>query len=668
MVSAYGQKTLHLFSPWEYTPPKIMFGSDNQENMVADYANCGWYSIDLEDDYKIDSILFVNKYEEYYGLAGEGDTTAIDLSNSFATSNSNYLYFDSPKSYSIQLQRPQTITAGRCLIGILKGEIFDWKEGDWNDAFQTVSCSGNLTGLVKSDLNSDTLPMPTDAAQADCEAGNVTDWFKPNAANDNKFCIDLEMPLNSDGVFEIDRSQDAGGFWPIDDFDNSNNMIGEPIINRNGNYSHNYHYCMKTSTKFTYSKGQEFTFTGDDDVWVFIDGKLHLDIGGVHDEQMGMIKLDTIFDDDAVGSQHDFNLFYCERKTGASNLKIQTDIDFELPMEYRHSARVASIGVEYTIHDGEYSNTTCTSERVIIGRASHFYLSTDLTLDSNDVELDAGEIHYGGVTIASNQYEFIVDTSAITDLDPGTYYLFHKTETSGYQDNDYVVFEVHEKIPESSSEFIVSSSSEYRAPSSSEYTAPSSSEYKALSSSVYRAPSSSAEEKNRDRAVDDSIKKSTFTIIDPYTVPEGFSQTDAKHEYIEPGTEMEKNRAGIQKPGNMKDQLWHLLEDRMQDASEPEKYYFKYQLTTYSSTGEYVNHVDSLIRCDDAYLFDGDCTQMDPDAIRDFAIYPPAFTDNGRLLGTGVYIVRFNGYYGYDILHTDPKTEFFKYGLLRIRN
>ena len=114
----------------------------------------------------------------------------------------------------------------------------------------------------------------------------------------------------------------------------------------------------------------KFDFSGDDDVWVFVDGKLVLDIGGIHNEMAGTMNFATnewkvlkstdnnsngtvgdmndqkmtgkLFNTDsekgvlgtdretfAATTSHTLTVFYLERGAGASNCKIR----FNLPME-----------------------------------------------------------------------------------------------------------------------------------------------------------------------------------------------------------------------------------------------------------------------------------------------------------------------------------------------
>lgn len=90
--------------------------------------------------------------------------------------------------------------------------------------------------------------------------------------------------------------------------------------------NHNFHYTVKTHSRFVYKKGsgQTFYFNGDDDVYVFVNGQLVLDLGGAHSQQNASVNLDTLSAskpslDLKNGKAVDFDFFYCERHTTESN-------------------------------------------------------------------------------------------------------------------------------------------------------------------------------------------------------------------------------------------------------------------------------------------------------------------------------------------------------------
>jgi fibro-slime domain-containing protein len=91
---------------------------------------------------------------------------------------------------------------------------------------------------------------------------------------------------------------------------------------------HNFAFTMEIHTFFTYSGGEVFRFTGDDDVWAFINGQLAMDIGGVHSARSDSIIVDNMAASLNLikGRTYEFDFFYAERHTTASTIRITTDL------------------------------------------------------------------------------------------------------------------------------------------------------------------------------------------------------------------------------------------------------------------------------------------------------------------------------------------------------
>jgi fibro-slime domain-containing protein len=172
------------------------------------------------------------------------------------------------------------------------------------------------SGIVAYELGEDDKPVYAGGSgRTTSGPENFDQWYRDVEGVNLPSAIALELtPSAGDAsMFVYDNRQ----FFPIDD-----QLFG------NERRAHNFHFTLEASTSFQYIGGEVFRFQGDDDMWVFINRRLAIDLGGIHSSKSAQVILDERAAELELvpGETYSLHFFFAERHTNQSNFTIETSI------------------------------------------------------------------------------------------------------------------------------------------------------------------------------------------------------------------------------------------------------------------------------------------------------------------------------------------------------
>lgn len=287
----------------------------------------------------------------------------------------------------------------------------------------------NMTTVAGTDGQTHSVPiygMAVDAYKSIVltDNGTGTYSFEAGYSGTKK---DVQYDRESGTIYNGTNGGDESGFYPLENlgYEQPDLLTATSKVN---NGAKNGSFTLRGESQFVYNKDSKlyFTFTGDDDVYMYINGVLALDLGGAHGRNSKTVNLNDL-DPTKYGLKEGqvatFTFFYMERCSDASTFGIKTNMELVQ----------RAINVEKKAYDTSYVNEYASGTAVINGTTVAYDLIVTNKSNSpmSQIKLTDTDSLRGNVTIGSG-----VDVSPV--VTPGA--PNDKGTVALGQGNGYVLF------------------------------------------------------------------------------------------------------------------------------------------------------------------------------------------------------------------------------------
>lgn len=244
-----------------------------------------------------------------------------------------------------------------------------------NTIYQADTNMTTVTGTDKAEHQVPIYGMAVDAYKSivltDNGAGAYS--FEAGYSNNPKY---VDYDRTNGTISQGTGGTATVGFYPLDKlgYEQSGLLTKTSAIDA----THNGSFTLRGESQFVYKEASNlyFQFTGDDDVYMYINGVLALDLGGAHGRNSKTVNLNDL-DATKYGLKEDqvatFTFFYMERCSDASTFGIKTNMELVQ----------RAINVEKKAYDVNYANEIPSNMSVPTGTTVAYDLI--LTNKSNSV-------------------------------------------------------------------------------------------------------------------------------------------------------------------------------------------------------------------------------------------------------------------------------------------